>query len=782
MAIFNKKRNEDSPETPVNSEASTVSKPKKKKKDTMASILSESVIETSVEDAAKNKDFVVTKDGDTVYAAMLLAADDIGGINKKSGKDEAKGSIVEMINSGLIKTLITPQLMEDEKIVIIPDAMTLQAMDEFSLLTEAPYLLCYIHADGGVELTDRKITYRDMFDVLNNNISLDELTGISYEYEDEDYNDTPNDDEGEDIPIPEIPDDNIDSAFDEPDFDNVGNNDEMTDSDSLDFGDDDVPDFDDFSGEGQDESFGDFDELPPDTEPDNLDSEQASDDQDDESDIPDELVIGAIKRKFYSDDLGLEVTTEPFDSQFMHGNSYVPFDENRPDGWLNNHLNEMARAANVEMKRLHDSNLLKSRSFYFKLISGYCDTIQQQLDISDETTQFGKMYKSLRMSKAQAEMNIDRQVSARRAELEEDWNTKLAQVADDAARAAKQQYRERYGRQHTDDLNNVLSNCQDELEMSYQNGLRQLNSDRKAEASKRLDYGVNASLSEVANMYLELLNYEKEQYANFAAEMQSFVDNNRKDEIARSQALAEDLRQSQKADAVMAEYSEKIKAMQAEFDSKQSALKADLEKTERDNERRIQDNDKEWSKKLQASEKRNAELQAQVDSLLTRYAELDRNKKLEYDSRIAELQNERAALEDRCVHIENVHKRSSIISVFLIIAIAIATLAVGFIVGEYFNIKRDTNAQLSQIQSQSYVDSSQNNQAAATQVPQPSVPVQPDVQLNDNQTVTTETEAVNSNGAAESENKQTDEASDTANEDNTKTNAGESEAETKAVE
>lgn len=725
MGLFNKKQTEEPArveDTEVIEE--TAAKPKKKKRDTMAAILSESVIETVMEDVTKNEDFKLQRNGETVYAAMLLAADDIGGINKKANKDEAKGSIVEEINSGLIKTLITPELMADEKLVIIPEAMTIKAMDEFSLLTEAPYQLVYIHSDGGVELTGKSITYQNVFDVLNDNLPLSSLTGSDSDTDSEEESES----DSSDVTEEEIPDLPEDEAEDIPEDEEEPSYDDEYEG-APDFNDE--PSFDDEpdSGESDDNGF-DFEDAQSD-EPDyNTDSDFNDEESDADADneqayteddeIPDELVMDAIRRKFYSDDLGLEVTTEPFDSQFMHGNTFVPFNENRGEGWLNDYLNEMSKTANVEMKRLHNENLFKMREFYFKLISEHCEQIQRQLDTSDSSTQFGKIYTQLKASKGSAESQLDRMVSERRAKIEKDWNEKLQQVADDASRAAKQQYRERFGRQHDEDVQNLAPNLQDEIEQEFQSSVRQMNEDRRSEASKRLDYGINAALKEVSNIYLQLLDYEKQTYDAYAANMQKFIDDNRKDEIARINALAEEQRQQQKSDKIMAEYTERVKNMTAEFDAKEAQLDADLKKMERDTAQQIADKENQlaeketaWRNRIAEYEQRCKDLQGQVDELLSRYSQLDSLKDSQYASRITELQNEKKSMEDRCNHIESAHKKTNVVSIFLIIAVAIATLAVGIIVGSYISIDKETNEAISN--TQIAVQNNQNDTESATQ-------------------------------------------------------------------
>lgn len=663
---------------------------KKKKKDTMASVLSESVVETVLEQFAENTVFTFDKDGETVHVGMLLDTADIGGLTKKSSKDEAKGSMIEQMNSGLIKTFITPSLMEDEKIVIVPDAMTIHAMDEYGLLNQAPYHACYVHTDGGVELTDIAITYDDVEKVLNDSMDLYDLLGIEYEDEQpvevddaEELDDEAEMVESNDDTTGFVNDDDepelTDDEFDESMYANSMPTDEIA---------------------GYENEFIEDDStavLENDYESDEY-SENLSEYDDDE--IPDELVTQAIIRKFYSDDLGLEVTTEPFDAQFLHQNTFIPFDTDRGDGWLNQYLNQMSKDANAAMKRLHQDNLFKMREFYYQLISGHCDEIQKQLDTANPETQFGRLFESLKKQKMAAEDNIDRAVSDKKAEMEQEWEKRLNQVADDAARAAKQQYRERFGRQHDEEMYHIQPNIKDEIEHGYQDSIRRMNDDRRIEASKRLDYGINESLKTVTEMYMKCLDEENVRYKEFADSLQAFIDENRKDEIARTKALQEELDRVNKVDKLQEEHAIRIQNLTADFDAKHVSLQADIDKMERNNEQKLKECESDWQTKLADAQVREEQLQKRVDELLQKYTDLDAKKNAEFESRILELTNEKVSLEDRCLHIEKVHKRSNVISIFLVVVIAIATLCIGFIAGEFINIHYDTEITSQQIREQ----------------------------------------------------------------------------------
>lgn len=680
----------------VNNSAPAPAKKKSKKKGVgMASLFTETVPEQILDELASNKPFIVDRNGSKEYVAVLFTAADIGGLDKKAMKNEDKGQLVQQLDSGAIAAYFTPQTLEDEEIVFIPNTQSMSNVEEFGIVKNAPWSFVYINSEGDIEKTDIATNYDDVISVLEGSKSIYTLLGTSasdsVESSDDDISDEiqPEDlmDGVSDV-IEE--DDSDDIPADEPNFD-------TPDDIPFDDGVSDDSDFDAFDNSIADEIDEEpvYDDEPEDTYDDYDESPDAYDDGEPEaveSDFNEIDVEKAIVRRFYSDELGLEVSTEPFDSHFIHGNNYIPFETNRPSGWLNDYLNEMSRNANIEMERIHNANLHKMKSYYLDVMAKHCETIQKELDTQDPSTTYGQMVQTMRKEQVKERDKIDEQVSAKKLELNKEWEAKLAEVAEQGAQDARNRYRERYGRQHDDDLLHIGPMLRDELEANYTVQIRNLNEERKKEALKRLDYSVNETLSEVNGIYEGLLAEEVSRYRELEKEIKEYLDDNRKNDVAHDKALAEELAQSQKADAVIAEYTERLQSMKEEFESKKASLNADLERMQRENEIALQKKDNEWKEKYERSEKTVSEQRGEINGLLDKYAGLDAQKTQEFSSRINELKNEKDALEDKCEHIVNTHKRANNTVIFITIIAVIASLAVGFISGYFVYSKASKKA------------------------------------------------------------------------------------------
>lgn len=655
-------QNQTAVETSAAESTSTGAEPakKRKKKEMVSSVIKESVLEKIMEEFQANKQFVShTEDGEVAYVGLLLKTDDIGGLSLKTNKDEAKGSIVENINSGRIKVYASKELLDNESFVIIPDALTVDAMQEFGIL-DIEYDLVKVTEDGAVHPVNATITLKEVANILaDDSIMIDDLLDSGEEDAVE---------ETEEVPDEEIPEEEETIPEEEPEP--VPTPVEET------------PVFD------EEEPVPEYDESVPDEEipeePDEVPAEEEP--QEEDTVFSQKDLTEAITRRFYSDDLGLEVTTEPFDQQFIHNNLFVPFAENRDAGWLNNYLNDMSKQANQELYRMHQQNLVQLRNDYFTMVSLGAQEIVADCDYTSSATTFGETAQLYEDAKEEALSNISDTIAMEKDRINGEWDEKLEAIGEAAAANAKQQYRERFGRQHEDEIYHIEPNIRDRIESEYNENMRKLHEDRKATAQKKLDAFIHEALQKSAEQRIKMLEAENVRYKEWQATMQQFVDENRKDEIARSQALAEELAQSKKADAVLAEQTEKLRNISAEFDNKKRELLHELDAAEQRRKTELAELQKKHEDYVAELKNRNKMLQEQFDNLMKDYTMLDERKRQENEARINELKNEVASWSDKCDHIVQVHKHSNIISGFLAMAAVIAAIAIGFVAGEYVNV------------------------------------------------------------------------------------------------
>lgn len=152
----------------------------------------ESVVETILEKWDHNPSMMSDLLPDFPYVGVMLdmSAPTVGGFSLRDRKNEAKGSIVECINSGLIVTLVTPGLLENGFLVFLPELDTIDAMKEFSIFTKSEYSVCFINEDGMVQRTDLTLSFSQILSIVTDDIPITSLLIDALEDAEDDFYDT----------------------------------------------------------------------------------------------------------------------------------------------------------------------------------------------------------------------------------------------------------------------------------------------------------------------------------------------------------------------------------------------------------------------------------------------------------------------------------------------------------------------------------------------------------------------------------------------------------------
>ena len=699
----------------------------KKKNEMLSSVLSESVVEKLLDEFRECEFFTGEYNGEPAYIGLMLDVNDIGGLSKKTNRDEDKGAIVEQIKSGRMQVLITPALLQDECMVFVPSLPTVDAMGEFGILTTAPYTLVWVTQQGDIVVTDKQVTFGEITEVYEN----DENAYVKFFGD----NTTENDYVGQN---------QFTRPFDE-DEPNYAPNEETTAGydDIEEESEEDVPDESEY--EYEDEGPAEYEEEavyaedePADTNDDQVEYEYddfpeneptvPADDEgyvdDDDVAYSDEAVEETLARRLFSDDLNIEVTGEPFDMQFAATDTFVPFEENRGDGWLNGYLSQMAMDANSDLRQMHERNIQKMREAYFSYVTNYADIVQQKLDYKNPETKYGIAYNNIVDQKRQLLEDAPAQTEQRLAECEKKWNATLNEVGNNAATAAKAQYVERFGDMHNNEMRRIRTSTTEEIENGFNDLLRKLHSDRRAEANTLMNYAINASLQEISAMNDKCVRAEQARYAYHRDKMERFLETHRKDEVSRTKALEEELAHNNKVEQAAKDAEARVRAVKADCDDRIASMEAnmaDLSKRHAANVADINARNKERQDLLKEDLERTRQ---RNDELVQTISDLDAKKDKEYASRVNSLEQRVKTAESEQDRLIAMHKRSNLISGILFAVALVAVLAIGIIAGFLWHINaagsdnKDTQAAITQSQMQKSYDG-----AAITEVPSTGIEV-----------------------------------------------------------
>lgn len=676
----------------------------KKKSGELSKVLSESVWESAHEDLKANTQFIINDNGKVEYVALLVDTAQFGGLaGREARKDESKGSIIEAIKTGRIKTYLTREMLLDDSILIIPTPDTIENMGEFVLFVDnTQYVLCVVDQQGMIRTMT--VNGTDAEDDPEATVTYDQVKGVIDEQGDVhsifpsarplmSSSDNNNDedaipeDEDEEPAKParasvqnEVPEMPIPPADDPDDA-------ETLDDVPMDPDEEDDMDYDESAGEynGVDAGYMSNSDTPTDWQDGNNQADADVGGYNAYPNVTPEVVTTFVKQKYYSDSLGLEISTDPFDARFLSTNTIVPFSENRGPGKLNEYLSNLSRDANTRLEAMHVQNLQTMRESYMNLLQKHCKNIAEKLNVANTSTTFGKMADAIEQNRRDNIENIQDNVADKKAENEAKYQERMNQATEAAAANARISFEERYGAQHEADLLRIEEREKDEIERDYDNAMKKLNSDRRDEAQSLLDAAIVEVMEEMTVMYAALVDRETAERARIQKEIMRFIDANRKDEKARVEALAEENRQSKKAAEVRDSLTAKIKSMSIDFDMKKAALQADIDRMHREQEEELRNCESRWSERYNTEKAHAENLETQIADLLKQYSELDEKKSAEYESKFNSLKEEAEAKDEHVKKILSSAKRTNMISIAIVIVGIIVSIAIGFFLGSNSN-------------------------------------------------------------------------------------------------
>lgn len=701
-----------------------------KPSESLGSVLSESVPAASLDIIRNNTAFQIADDenGNARYVVATLDVTDIGGLNRRMKHNPDKGQFIECVNCGNIEAYVSAEGIEFNQFVIIPTEKTLEALSEFSFLSNKEKFADFIPTcvivdrNGNMEFieSEARVDYNWFLNIANGvtsvissfeSITKDEKSGIHSSTEEHKEISEYQEQEDSKKPLPNRETDNSDeetgsivkemteqiaSEVQEVLETGMDERTDFTDTEKSLNDQDDVKDayadlFDNDEGilecpichnlmnyEEPCPSCG-FDPNEETHYPDEF-QEEFEEKQDEIEMVPDIDVSMAVERLFHVGDLDLEISAQPFDVQFIKENNFIPISEERGDGWLDGYVTQLIKNANAELLQLHQMNLFASRNRYLSIITEECENIAKSVDLNEPSNPYSRMKQTIidNVSKKKSEIEIE--VDRRRAALQQTWDKELAMIEESAAAAARRNYLDKHARSHEASLRDVESSLIDEIDIEYSKLITELNEKRRTEAKRLLDIAVTQTLNVIGHSYEEALNEENERREQLLAEIQEYVDMHRKDEVARNAVMAEEQRQKDEATRVADEYIRKIDMLTSEHDAACKKFIQELDAAHAHEETIKTD----FSARIDNEQEKYKELDEKYQNLMDRYVGMDAEKTKEFETYLNTLENDKKAAEEHLAHVDIMHNRYNKVSVAVWVAVSVATFAIGALVGSRY--------------------------------------------------------------------------------------------------
>lgn len=690
----------------------------KKAKDSLSLVIDETEPGAAL-DLIRNNEQWALPNGASVILSLPVDAPieegGIGGLGKVSSKgNEDKGSILQRIADDKIQVFMTEDMLRHNILGIIPTEQSLspEGMGEYTLFDKAIFMLTSVSvgADGSPvvnpvhydELTKTidvpegdvdTITLAQAQAISSGAVALSSLIPSLWRRlggeVDVDSVESESEDLVEDIPAPpSAPATNADESLENvdnlPDFDPDDIPDEPLE--------DDLP-FDEDSYDDDDSDIEDpFKDL--DVESD-AEAMVETETEDVAGSIPApvvdnrvfdrEAVRSTIARRFLDEDLGFGVDMTPFETLFGHEAdeaSRFSLDHLDGDNWLDSQIKLLSQQANDALADHRRRDINELRDLYFSLVSNTGDEIAAKMSIGPDADNVWAQ------TLAEADGNAEKSreslvdiVGAQRAAIMAKYEKDREDYAQAQATDAKSRYDVRHKPSLDRELSEIEPNLRATIDEDHALRRRQILDARKQSAQASFDAALTRVMDHLIQKRSEQVAREAELMEQFRDEMGRFLDENRKEDIARAEALQEQLSRQNIVEEKTAEFAAREKELREQIvREREEAQKRSLAAQEETNkliERMRLDHEAALAQAKAEIERANERTKEEAARVNVVRDEISR----QFESQVSSLQLDKQLLIDQMDRESVVAKRANRLYIALAVLVALAFLALGVIAG-----------------------------------------------------------------------------------------------------
>ena len=638
------------------------------KKNTLEEIIAESVIDNVLQKAREDGLLLVNDGGRERVVGLFVNTDSIGGLSKKQGGDEARGRFINAVKSSQITVFGTQELLQNNELVLVPNQEELEMLLEYEFLLEQDgedvlFEVVYLNEDGSIEHTGHEITLNEVDERFANEEPLIQVL----ESDAEEVRELPSEE-------PRSIDETIYEAEheDEEDYDEVEHDVDHEEVESDEYEEDDEEDYDATDDVQLEEE--DYDDYVVEVAPSHKEEE--------------------LRKRVYTD-IDLSVDMAGFKQAFGNYNvKTLQLMNDRKPGentdWLVGQVNLMVANANDKLRALRSANETKLSSFYSSVMNEGMAKILDNADYHTEGGLYNKALSELADSSAEKEALVESDINNRHREMDAEYEEAKEIEIDNLVHTWKQNYDNLNKGAHQARKDAYETNRRLELQASKEDAHRALDEKRTSDVyatARQYELKVESLVQE---KYAECLEEERKVYAEELERIQAFIDENRKDDIARAEALRQELALQNDIAKLEQEHAQKIESLKAEMQLAVANAETNRKAEEASFLRKLAEKDDNIARLVKDKESLAESAKSELEDVLRRHkAELDAKE----ERHVQELERVSAQADSwkaDAQHQYAMNKRG----VFWIIAIAgliaVAVAFIGFLLGMQFQANNAT--------------------------------------------------------------------------------------------
>lgn len=393
-----------------------------------------------------------------------------------------------------------------------------------------------------------------------------------------------------------------------------------------------------------------------------------------------------VARRFLSEKLDLDVRLDEFNTTFAVGAPVVATEI--PEGvseWLGDQYAQKTREVNAELARRRKENESKLRSLYVDLMGTHAELVLKSVSTESPDSPFGRTKAEITRIYNEQQALKDTQIREAKTGIIERYKSEGDQNAEAAATRARAQFVERNGARMEREQQNVSGDVEKMIEEAHSYAQSDLLERRREKAVVLMERGQTKVFQILRNVQEDLFESERELMTALREDLATYVDENRKNDVSRVEALHEHHSRVNEITELQTRHAETMTSQETSHRDILARLDEEIARKESKHQQDLAAREATWTHELELERQkreseigRNEDLSSQLTALGATYA-------LQYESRIKELQADKDSFSDELENSNLVQSRSNKIMTILVAAMLVLGLGVGFILGVGFN-------------------------------------------------------------------------------------------------
>lgn len=398
-----------------------------------------------------------------------------------------------------------------------------------------------------------------------------------------------------------------------------------------------------------------------------------------------DAVRTAVARRFLDDSLDFAVDMTPFETLLgyeVDTPAQFSLDHLDSTNWLDGQIKMLSQQANTVLADQRRRDIEELRNLFFSLVSRTGDEISSQMSIDEDAENtWAKTMAEVNSNETKALADLIEISEKEKAVLADRYQQEREAFIQTRIGEERVRYDERHKPALTRQMDDLEASIRLDIESDYEARRYEILRARKTSAQSAFDAAITKVMDHLIEKRAEQVQREAELIEKFRVEMSDFLDENRKEDIARTQALQEQLSRQNIVEEKSAEFAAREQELHEQIarerDEAHKRVLAAQDEANKVLERMRQENDAQLAQARAEVQRANERVKEEAERVGVVRDEIAR----QFQSQVESLQTDKQLLMDQMDRENLVAKRANRLYIALAVLVALAFLALGVIIG-----------------------------------------------------------------------------------------------------